>query len=167
MPEHFLIGSLNTRPFPRKTQLRLPSIHFLNPHCTGPGIGRPRLATRNAMTMMMFRSLLSQTRINFQFSTSKAACPAVAAAASTCGNRHHQSHTPHPQKLHQYRSIHIEKKLTELKIILPSAPMPKANYNIVCRVPGENIMYVSGHLPISVSTSFTQSKENYMILSFS
>lgn len=29
--------------------------------------------------------------------------------------------------------------------------MPKANYNIVCRVPGENIMYVSGHLPIEVS----------------
>ena len=122
----------------------------------------------------MFRSLLSQTRVISQFSTSIAACPSVTAArgaaasgASTCGNcQSHPHPPPHPQQqLHQCRNIHIEKKLTELKIVLPSAPMPKANYNIVCRVPGENIMYVSGHLPIGVSTSFTQSKENYMTFS--
>jgi enamine deaminase RidA (YjgF/YER057c/UK114 family) len=46
------------------------------------------------------------------------------------------------------RSIHIEKKIKELGIELPSAPAPKANYNIVCRVPDENTLYVSGHLPI-------------------
>jgi len=46
------------------------------------------------------------------------------------------------------RSVHIEKKIEELGIELPAAPAPKANYNIVCRVPGENTLYVSGHLPI-------------------
>jgi enamine deaminase RidA (YjgF/YER057c/UK114 family) len=46
------------------------------------------------------------------------------------------------------RSVHIEKKIEALKIELPTAPLPKANYNIVCLPPGENIMYVSGHLPI-------------------
>ena len=34
---------------------------------------------------------------------------------------------------------------------LPAAPLPKANYNIICVPPGENVMYVSGHLPLKVS----------------
>mmetsp|Transcript_10285 Transcript_10285/g.22128 ORF Transcript_10285/g.22128 Transcript_10285/m.22128 type:complete len:206 (+) Transcript_10285:144-761(+) len=47
------------------------------------------------------------------------------------------------------RSIHIEKKIEQLGIELPPAPLPKANYNIVCLPPGEETtMYVSGHLPI-------------------
>lgn len=49
------------------------------------------------------------------------------------------------------RSIHIEKKIEQLGIELPPAPLPKANYNIVCLPPGEETtMYVSGHLPIKV-----------------
>ncbi|KAK1744662.1 YjgF-like protein [Skeletonema marinoi] len=47
------------------------------------------------------------------------------------------------------RSVHIEKKIEELGIELPAAPAPKANYNITCRVPDENTLYVSGHLPIT------------------
>ena len=46
------------------------------------------------------------------------------------------------------RSVHIEKKIEDLGIELPAAPAPKANYNITCSVPGENTLYVSGHLPI-------------------
>jgi len=46
------------------------------------------------------------------------------------------------------RSVHIEKKIEELGIELPAAPAPKANYNIICQVPNENTLYVSGHLPI-------------------
>lgn len=45
------------------------------------------------------------------------------------------------------RLIHIEKRLEELKIELPPAPGPKANYNIICRANG-NMLYVSGHLPL-------------------
>ena len=48
------------------------------------------------------------------------------------------------------RGVHIEKKIEGLGIELPTAPLPKANYNIVCLPPGENVMYVSGHLPIKV-----------------
>jgi len=49
-------------------------------------------------------------------------------------------------------NVHIERKLEELGIELPSPPPPRANYNIVCYAPGLNhekeMMYVSGHLPI-------------------
>ena len=48
------------------------------------------------------------------------------------------------------RNIHIEKRIEGLGIVLPTAPMPKANYNIVCIPPGENVMYLSGHLPVKV-----------------
>ena len=62
-------------------------------------------------------------------------------SSTTVVNNHH----------HHCRSIHIEKKLTALGIELPPAPMPKANYNIMCIPPGgENVMYLSGHLPIKV-----------------
>jgi enamine deaminase RidA (YjgF/YER057c/UK114 family) len=47
------------------------------------------------------------------------------------------------------RTIHIEQRLEELGIVLPSAPSPKANYNIVCYANG-NMLYVSGHLPIKL-----------------
>jgi enamine deaminase RidA (YjgF/YER057c/UK114 family) len=47
------------------------------------------------------------------------------------------------------RMVHIEKRLDELGIILPPAPSPKANYNIVCHANG-NMLYVSGHLPIQL-----------------
>lgn len=43
--------------------------------------------------------------------------------------------------------IHIERKLDELGIVLPTAPTPKANYNIVCHASG-NMLYISGHLPV-------------------
>jgi hypothetical protein len=66
--------------------------------------------------------------------------PAAAATTATVNNHHR-------------RSIHIEKKLTTLGIELPPAPMPKANYNIMCIPPGENVMYLSGHLPIKVSAA--------------
>lgn len=46
------------------------------------------------------------------------------------------------------RFVHIEKRLEELGIELPTAPQPKANYNIMCRASG-NMMYLSGHLPIT------------------
>jgi enamine deaminase RidA (YjgF/YER057c/UK114 family) len=45
------------------------------------------------------------------------------------------------------RFVHIENRLEEFGIELPTAPTPKANYNIVCHASG-NMMYVSGHLPI-------------------
>jgi enamine deaminase RidA (YjgF/YER057c/UK114 family) len=44
------------------------------------------------------------------------------------------------------RFVHIEKRLEELGIELPTAPSPKANYNIVCHA-NSNMMYISGHLP--------------------
>jgi enamine deaminase RidA (YjgF/YER057c/UK114 family) len=44
------------------------------------------------------------------------------------------------------RLIHIEKRLEELGITLPTPSSPKANYNIVCHASG-NMMYISGHLP--------------------
>lgn len=50
------------------------------------------------------------------------------------------------------RIIHIEKRIEGLGIVLPTAPTPKANYNIVCIPPGENVMYLSGHLPVMVGT---------------
>ncbi|KAL7430074.1 hypothetical protein ACHAXH_002917 [Discostella pseudostelligera] len=115
------------------------------------------------MTMMMFRSLLSRTRAISQFSSSSRCAPSATCTASAFGgaatfrsgiiisssSQHHHPNPP-PQLQQQSRTIHIEKKLADLQIALPAAPMPKANYNIVCRVPGENIMYVSGHLPIGV-----------------
>ena len=45
------------------------------------------------------------------------------------------------------RMVHIEAKLEELNITLPPPPAPKANYNIVCR--DGNLIYVSGHLPVT------------------
>eukprot|EP01082_Thalassiosira_pseudonana_P000869 g969.t1 g969 contig10:1093281-1094128(-) len=45
------------------------------------------------------------------------------------------------------RDVHIEKRIEELKIELPTAPLPKANYNIVCM--SGDTLYVSGHLPIT------------------
>jgi enamine deaminase RidA (YjgF/YER057c/UK114 family) len=43
------------------------------------------------------------------------------------------------------RFVHIEKRIEELGITLPSPSSPKANYNIVCY--SDNMLYVSGHLP--------------------
>ena len=52
------------------------------------------------------------------------------------------------------RFVHIEKKLKELGIELPSPPQPKANYNIVCHAGSDgNTLYVSGHLPVRVDGS--------------
>lgn len=48
--------------------------------------------------------------------------------------------------------IHIEKTLDDLKISLPPAPTPKANYNIVCHASG-NMLYISGHLPVRADGS--------------
>ena len=43
--------------------------------------------------------------------------------------------------------VHVEANLESLDITLPPPPTPKANYDIVCR--DGNILYISGHLPIS------------------
>jgi len=51
------------------------------------------------------------------------------------------------------RFVHIENKLQELGIELPTAPTPKANYNIVCHVASGNMLYVSGHLPVQLDGS--------------
>ena len=48
-----------------------------------------------------------------------------------------------------HRFIHVEQRLNELGIVLPTAPSPKANYNIVCHANG-NMLYVSGHLPVQL-----------------
>lgn len=65
----------------------------------------------------------------------------------------HYTFSPQQQQQQQQRkNVHIERKLEELGIELPSPPPPRANYNIVCYAPGLNyekeMMYVSGHLPI-------------------
>mmetsp|Transcript_28018 Transcript_28018/g.34104 ORF Transcript_28018/g.34104 Transcript_28018/m.34104 type:complete len:201 (-) Transcript_28018:155-757(-) len=58
--------------------------------------------------------------------------------------------TPRPNCHRRY--VHIERRLEEeLKITLPAAPSPKANYDIVCSTPsadGKELLFVSGHLPI-------------------
>jgi enamine deaminase RidA (YjgF/YER057c/UK114 family) len=59
------------------------------------------------------------------------------------------SYSNNPSLVAIRRCIHIEKKIQDLGIVLPSAPSPKANYNIVCHATG-NMMYISGHLPIQV-----------------
>ncbi|GAX21854.1 hypothetical protein FisN_30Hh055 [Fistulifera solaris] len=48
--------------------------------------------------------------------------------------------------------IHVEKRLEELQLVLPPAPGPKANYNIVCHAAG-GMLYVSGHLPVTLDGS--------------
>lgn len=45
------------------------------------------------------------------------------------------------------RLVHFEKRIEELGIVLPPAPTPKANYNIVCHA-NNNMLYISGHLPL-------------------
>ena len=89
-------------------------------------------ATTTSITLRRQLLLLSSSR----------SIPTAAAAAAAVTNNQYR------------RSIHIEKKLTTLGIELPPAPMPKANYNIMCIPPGENVMYLSGHLPIKVSAAF-------------
>ena len=91
-------------------------------------------------TMLRLRPLLSR-----HASRTSRSCFFVnnnGSSISTTKQQHQQQHR---------RNIHIEKKINELGIELPAAPMPKANYNIICLPPGDdNIMYVSGHLPIKV-----------------
>jgi hypothetical protein len=41
------------------------------------------------------------------------------------------------------RMIHVEKRLEELGITLPTPSSPRANYNIVCHASG-NMLYISG-----------------------
>ena len=48
----------------------------------------------------------------------------------------------------QRAALHIEQRLAEQNITLPTAPTPKANYNIVCHAPN-NMLYISGHLPVN------------------
>jgi enamine deaminase RidA (YjgF/YER057c/UK114 family) len=45
------------------------------------------------------------------------------------------------------RFLHVEKRLQEHNIELPSAPKPAANYNLTCHA-ANNMLYLSGHLPI-------------------
>jgi hypothetical protein len=94
---------------------------------------------------MMLAATTTSTTLRRQLlllSSSRSIPTGAAAAAATVTNNQYR------------RSIHIEKKLTTLGIELPPAPMPKANYNIMCIPPGENVMYLSGHLPIKVSAAF-------------
>lgn len=160
-------------------QNRMTSFSLLTTPCfvqaVLPNDIRSLFSRRRPMTMMMFRSLLSRTRAISQFSSSSRCAPSATCTASAFGgaatlrsgiiissssSQHHHPNPP-PQLQQQSRTIHIEKKLADLQIALPAAPMPKANYNIVCRVPGENIMYVSGHLPIGVSTAKKHNMLNY------
>ena len=91
---------------------------------------RPLLLSRNASRVLSYRSCFAAVSTN---------------NGSSINNSSKQ------QQQHYRRNIHIEKKINELGIELPAAPMPKANYNIICLPPGDdNIMYVSGHLPIKV-----------------
>ena len=76
------------------------------------------------------RSILHRTAAKSLFART-AATPAAAASPTTISTR----------------QVHIEKKIEELGITLPSPSAPKANYNIVCHASG-NMLYVSGHLPI-------------------
>ena len=95
----------------------------------------------NATTKMLRPLLLSRhaSRVSYR---------SCFAAVST--NNGSSINNSSKQQQHR-RNIHIEKKINELGIELPAAPMPKANYNIICLPPGDdNIMYVSGHLPIKV-----------------
>jgi hypothetical protein len=61
------------------------------------------------------------------------------------------SKSARPAQVH-LRHVHIERRIEELKIELPTAPLPKANYNIVC-ISGDTL-YVSGHLPIKVRLNY-------------
>lgn len=44
------------------------------------------------------------------------------------------------------RFLHVERRIEESGIVLPSPAAPRANYNIVCHAAGD-MLYVSGHLP--------------------
>ena len=100
----------------------------------------------NATTKMLRPLLLSRhaSRVSYR------SC-FFAAASTNNGSSINNSKQQQQQQQHYRRNIHIENKINELGIELPAAPMPKANYNIICLPPGDdNIMYVSGHLPIKV-----------------
>lgn len=167
-------GGKNTSRQNRMTSFSLLSMHLASFKLFIHNNIRSLFSRRRPMTMMMFRSLLSRTRAISQFSSSSRCAPSATCTASAFGgaatfrsgiiisssSQHHHPNPP-PQLQQQSRTIHIEKKLADLQIALPAAPMPKANYNIVCRVPGENIMYVSGHLPIGVSTAKKHNMLNY------
>ena len=95
-------------------------------------------------TMLRLRPLLSR-----HASRTSRSC-FFAAVNNNNGSSISTTKQQHHQQQHR-RNVHIEKKINELGIELPAAPMPKANYNIICLPPGDdNIMYVSGHLPIKV-----------------
>jgi enamine deaminase RidA (YjgF/YER057c/UK114 family) len=55
------------------------------------------------------------------------------------------------------RCVHVEKRLEELGITLPPPSAPKANYDICCRAAG-GMLYVSGHLPITLEGSLMTGK---------
>jgi enamine deaminase RidA (YjgF/YER057c/UK114 family) len=57
--------------------------------------------------------------------------------------------TNHHVNVAARRFVHIEQRLEELGIELPTPSSPKANYNIMCHASG-NMMYISGHLPFKV-----------------
>jgi enamine deaminase RidA (YjgF/YER057c/UK114 family) len=69
----------------------------------------------------------------------------AALSTLTCSIRR-AARTTSPREFRRF--VHIEKRLEDLGITLPTAPVPKANYNIICRASG-NMMYISGHLPIT------------------
>lgn len=55
------------------------------------------------------------------------------------------------------RWVHVEKRLEELGITLPPPSAPKANYDICCHAAG-GMLYVSGHLPITLEGSLMTGK---------
>jgi enamine deaminase RidA (YjgF/YER057c/UK114 family) len=55
------------------------------------------------------------------------------------------------------RLVHVESRMKELGIVLPSPPVPRANYNVVCSAPG-NVLYISGHLPIMLDGTLMTGK---------
>lgn len=77
-------------------------------------------------------------------------CPALSASYASSATKSSSNSNGGTIHITTRRNIHIEKRIEELKMELPTAPLPKANYNIICLPPGESVMYVSGHLPIKV-----------------
>jgi YjgF/chorismate_mutase-like, putative endoribonuclease len=108
-------------------------------------IVRPRFFP---LSFMMLRGLvldggMSLGKCSILFRRSITRSPSVI-LGSISHNASSPSSSLHNQ--HHQRFVHIERRLEELKIILPPPPTPKANYNLICKT--GNLLFVSGHLPL-------------------
>ncbi|CAJ1955729.1 unnamed protein product [Cylindrotheca closterium] len=82
------------------------------------------------------------------FVTRATSCFASSSSSSSLMRRmmvnHHKQGSFGPPSARRW--VHVEKRLEELGITLPTPSSPRANYNSVCHASG-NMMYISGHLP--------------------